>query len=288
MSPELVGILCTVAGTSFCGTAQMAGKTAVKYFPPVKMCAVRYAMSAVMCYMLGVMTTGRYVPQIGMRDLGVTVLISLMAWGIGAFLFFTAMQKDSMHRVTPLSNSISIWATVLSIVFLGEKFFPALGVAMLLLIVGIPMMTPGKGAERRWKWAMPAAFAVSVLWAFSIILTKLLISDINYVEFVYIKMVVAAAFHIVASMFVKEKSDYFRGLKFIVLSAVALIVGDTLLMAGVDRLPASVFSPVFATIIPFGFLGSIIFLGEKPIRRNWVGMLLIFAAAGICGYYGAR
>ena len=65
------------------------------------------------------------------------------------------------------------------------------------------------------------------------------------------------------------------------------MVGDILLMAGVGGLPASIFSPVFATTIPFGFISSVVFLREEPVRRNWLGMVLIFLAAAICGYYAA-
>lgn len=287
MSPEILGITYTVAGTSLCGVAQMTGKMAVKNMPPVKMCAARYLMSGAVCYALAAGSTGRLVPAMSAGQIGLCALISIMAWGIGAALFFTAMEKDSMHRVTPLSNAISIWATALSVLFLGEKLFPALGVAILLLAVGIPMMSPEKGDDRRWKWAIPAAVAVSVLWAITIVMTKALISGVNYLEFVSVKMGVAAVFHLIASAFVKEKADM-GGLKYVFLSAVTLVAGDTLLMAGVDRLPASIFSPVFATIIPFGFICSIVFLGEKPAKRNWIGMTLIFIAAGISGYYGAR
>jgi drug/metabolite transporter (DMT)-like permease len=77
------------------------------------------------------------------------------------------------------------------------------------------------------------------------------------------------------------KYGFFYGL----LSAMTLVVGDILLMAGVDGLPASVYSPLYSTTIPFGFIFSIAFIKEKPVRRNWLGMAMIFAAAAICGYF---
>ncbi len=287
LTEAISGILITITGASICGIAQLTGKMATKDMHPLKMCTVRYATAVPFALVATRVISGQWPQAITWSQFAMTAVIAIMAWGIGAMLFFTAMEKDSMHRVAPVSNSLSVWAVVLSIIFLKEKFFPALAVVLILLIVGIALMTPKASTERRWKWALPAALSVSLLWAVSVVLTKVLIGNINEAAFVFYTMIAAAAFHLGCSPFVKGPSSA-RGIQLAVISAITLVIGDTILMAGIDALPASIFSPVFATVIPFAFLGSVVVLGEKPLKRNWIGMLLIFLAAAICGFYGGQ
>jgi drug/metabolite transporter (DMT)-like permease len=134
---------------------------------------------------------------------------------------------------------------------------------------------------------MPLAVFVALTWAVNLILTKIYIQGVPLPAFVFIKMAAATLYHVMFFPF--DHSPFTRrGVVFSLISAVLLSVSDIMLMVGVRGLPATIFSPVFATVIPFGFILSVILLKEKPVRRNWAGMLLIFAAAAICGYYGAR
>jgi len=287
MTAGILGIIFTVVGTVLCAMAQLTGKVAAGRMPPVKMCAIRYGAAAPMCYAVMVGMTGRWDTGMDLSQTGMASLIAIIAWGFGAIFFFTTMRLDSMHRVAPVSNSLSVWTVLLSVLFLREPFFPALAVILVVLVGGISLMTPDATTQNRWKWAIPAGVAVSILWAVSIVLTKVTISDVHVAAFVFVKMVAAAIFHTALSPAAKG-TVHRDGIKFVIISAACLVVGDTLLMAGLSRLPASIFAPVFATIIPFGFIGSVFLLGERPLKRNWAGMGLIFLAAAVCGYYGAR
>ncbi len=280
-------ILYTILGCFICAIAQVAGTAATRDLHPVKVCFFRFGLAAPMCYVLSVAMTGDAFPDLTLRQYAMTALVGLISWVVGAIIFFTAMNKGGMHRVAPVSNSIGIWTVLLSVIFLGEKFLPMFIPVIILLGIGVAFMGPApKNGAHNWRPAIPAALLVSILWAVGIIITKIAVAGVPYATFVFIKLTAAAVALGAMYPFVGGKVTR-KTFLICLLSATTLVFGDTLLMAGLDGLPASVWAPLFATTIPFGFVLSIIFLKENPLRRNWLGMIFIFAAAAICGYIAA-
>ena len=287
MSGPAAAVAATLVGCLIVAFSQMTGKMATNHLHPVKVCALRFGLAAPFCYAVHVKTSGAWTLPINWQLFGMIGIIGILGWGVGALLFYTVMQKDSMHRVAPVCNSVSIFTVALSIVFLDEKFFPALGVVMVLLVVGIFFMTPSAAGTRRWGPALPVAVLVSLFWAVNLVMTKVYIVGVPKPAFVLVKMIVATSFHLCLFLFERSPINM-KGFQYSLISAFLLVAGDILLMMGLDGLPASVFAPIFATVIPFGFLLSVVILKERPVSRNWAGMLLIFAAAAICGYYGTK
>jgi drug/metabolite transporter (DMT)-like permease len=282
----MIYIFYTILGAAICAVAQALGMAATRHLHPFKVCALRFGLGAPVCYAFSVAYTRTWIPDLTPTQYLLAAVVGVSSWGIGAMMFFTAMQKGGMYRVGPVSNSLGIWTVILSVIFLGEKFFGALAVVMILLGAGVFLIAPASAKADKWKPAIPMALAVSVIWAAGIVLTKVAVRGVPYPTFVCIKMVAATVFLLFFYPFTGTKMNG-KGFLLGLGSAFTLVFGDTLLMAGIDALPASLFSPLFATTIPFGFLFSIVFLKEKPLVRNWIGMLLIFAAAAICGYYSA-
>lgn len=282
----MIFIFYTVLGSAICAVAQALGMAATRHMHPFKVCAMRFGLGIPFCYLLSVAFTKSWVPHLTLDQYLLAALVGVISWGVGAMMFFTAMQKGSMHRVGPVANSLGIWSVFLSIFFLGEPFFWALIVVVALLGAGVFLMAPASKTTQKWKPAIPFALAVSLMWAVGIVLTKVAIHGVPYPTFVCVKMVASTAFLMLFYPFTPTRINR-QGFMLGLGSALTLVIGDTLLMAGVDGLSATLFSPLFATTIPFGFLFSVVYLKEKPLRRNWIGMILIFAAAAICGYYSA-
>lgn len=287
MSAASIAILSTVAGAAVLAIAQMTGKQAADEMDPVKSCFFRFVFSIPLCWGLLALTTGRWWFDASVSRILTIAAIGMIAWGVGALVFFTVMKRDSMHRASPISNSLSVWVAVLSILFLGEPFFPALVGVLALLLCGVALMAPENGTGRAWKWGIPLALLVAILWSVSIVLTKAFIRGIPAPGFVLIKVMAASVFH--AFFYRSSPSRPNRnGVLLSVASAITLVGGDTLFVFGVSGLTASIATPLFTTTIPFGFLLSVFVLKEKPTWKNWVGMILIFIAAALCGYYGSK
>jgi len=278
-------ILITILGAAIVAIAQTAGKAALRDLHPVKFCALRFGVGIPFCYAIGVAETHKWVPELALKQYLMISAIGLIGWGIGAVIFFWAMKKDSMHRVGTISNSLSIWVVVMSVMFLGEKFFPAMIPVLILLVIGAALLAPTAEGTKAWKPAIPVGLVISIIWAISIVMTKVAVHNVPYAFFVAIKMAATTVFLMMFYFFMPTKLTQ-GNLKLSTISALTLVVGDILLMVGVDGLPASIYSPIYATTIPFGFMFSIWFIKERPVGRNWLGMLLIFASAAICGYYG--
>jgi drug/metabolite transporter (DMT)-like permease len=287
MGGPAISVACTVLGAAVLAAAQLTGKQAADEMDPVKSCFFRYLLSIPICYALLAVTSGHLIPQITIHQLLTAGLVGLIAWGVGAIVFFTVMHRDSMHRVSPISNSMSVWVAVLSIIFLGEPFFPALVAVLAFLVAGVFLMSPENGEGKSWRWGIPLALLVALLWSVSIVMTKVFIKGMHPAAFVLVKVTAATAFHSFFYSSSPAKANA-KGVWLSVASAATLVGGDTLFLAGLKGLPASIATPLYTTMIPFGFLMSIVFLKEKPLLRNWIGMALIFAAAAICGYYSAH
>lgn len=287
MSSAVLAMMYTVTGCFVVAFSQLTGKMAADRIHPLYVCGLRFGMAIPVCFGVLVYETGSLSLDITWKLFVIIGLIGVLAWGGGALLFYTLMSRDSMHRVLPICNSVSIWTVALSIIFLGEPFFPALGLVLVMLAIGIAYMTPSHAGTQRWKPAIPLALLVALMWSVNLILSKLYVDQVPRPMFVLIKMIWASGFHLTFFPMVRSRITR-SGFGFALVSAMLLVPGDILLMMGVNGLPASIFSPVYATVIPFGFLLSVIILKERPMARNWFGMSLIFAAATICGYYGSR
>jgi len=283
----LIYVACTVAGAFICAIAQATSMAATRYMHPLKVCFYRFTIAVPFCYLAGFFTTGKTLPGVTVEQFLYIGSIGFIAWGIGGFLFFYAMSKGSMHRVAPISNSLVIFVVILSIIFLGEPFFKELIFIVLILGAGIGMIAPTSKNDKQWKPAVPVAVMVAFLWGTSIVMTKVAVAGVPYPYFVFIKMIFTSGFFFIVQLFYKTPSNK-KGILLCFASALALVAGDSLLMMAVDGLPASIFSPIYATVIPFGFVFSVVFLKEKPHKRNWWGMGLIFLAAAICGYLGSN
>jgi drug/metabolite transporter (DMT)-like permease len=287
MSDAMLAMMYTITGCFVVAFSQLTGKMASDRIHPIFVCGLRFGLAAPLCYGVAVYQTGSWRLALSWQLFLIIGGIGILAWGGGALLFYTLMSRDSMHRIAPICNSVSIWTVALAIFFLGEPFFPALAVVLVLLAIGIVFITPSHADTKRWGPAIPLALLVALMWAINLILTKVFVGDVARPVFVLVKMIWATGFHLTFFPVIKSRITR-NGALFCLISAVLLVPGDILLMMGVNGLPASIFSPVFATVIPFGFILSVIILKERPMARNWFGMLLIFAAAAICGFYGAR
>ncbi len=278
----------TILGCMICACAQVMGKAGAESIGSLRACVVRFAGVIPLSWLVMYGSTGSVIPQISGVDAAKAAVIAILGWGVGSWMFFYVATRDGMSRVGPVANSLPVWSVALSMLMLGDRWFPAMGPVLVLLMAGIVMMAPAaKEGLGRWKPAVPIAFGLALIWAFTTVMNKTFIHGIPYPAFVFVKFCGAGVFFIVAGFFSRGRMSL-RGFLISYLSGVALIVADILLTAGLDGLPASVFSPLYSTIIPFTFLGSVVFLGEKPRRRHWTGMIFIFAAAVLCGYYGTK
>ena len=287
MNGTVYAVLITVLGCFVMAGAQITGKMAADRVPLFRMCALRFGLAIPVGYAAYIANTGRFRLGFTLPQCIIFALIGVLSWGIGASLFFLITHRDGIHRAAPICNSMTVWVVALSVIFLKEPLFPALGVVVVLLLTGIILMTPAAKEQKHWSPAIPLAVVVSLVWAVTIVLSKVFLKGVDPSAFVCVKVIGATLFLSLIAPF--SKGPVLRGgLALTALSGACLAGGDILLMVGVKALHASVFSPLYATTIPIGFLLSIFILKEKPVPRNWFGMALIFIAAAVCGYYGAK
>ena len=168
----MIFIIYTFVGAAIVAVAQTAGKLALRDMHPVKVCVFRFGLGAPVCYLLGVAQTHKWNPGLTAHQYLIISLIGIIAWGIGAVIFFGAMKRDTMHRVGTISNSLSIWVVVMSMLFLGEPFFPAMIPVLILLVAGAALLAPATEGAKRWRPAIPVGLLISIIWAVSIVVTK--------------------------------------------------------------------------------------------------------------------
>ncbi|GAI42295.1 unnamed protein product [marine sediment metagenome] len=79
---------------------------------------------------------------------------------------------------------------------------------------------------------------------------------------------------VVTRVKIRIKFDKCVGLS--ILSGIGLFTGELLSFFALGMEKASVLSPIYGAVIPFGFLLSIFLLGEKPTKKTILGVITVF------------
>lgn len=281
---KLMTIIFSLLAALFWALAQVTGKSALKHTTATVFNTVRYTFFIIAVIIIILTTHSLQIPSY--RLIIITILTGIIGWAIASQLFFSIMSKNSLHRIAPIVNSFPLWVVLLAILFLGEKvtfmFFAAVGI----VLCGVWLLAPKSEEKNESVTGILLSVLVSFLWAVSVVLTKYCLSYNNLLTVLFFKLVVVAPVFWIwvlsstnrdSSWFTKMKQKFNKqGVKYSVLSGLCLVVGETFYMLALKNDTASRVSLVTNTVIPFVFLFSIVFLGEKPRWWNYLGTALIF------------
>jgi len=279
-SPSLIGFLLGAGGVAALCAMDVVAKSLGASLPILQVVFVRYA-GAALWLALYLLITRRawpkktYLKRHALRG-------SLMA--VTAFFFFYGITHLPLAIAAALAMSAPIYVSFLGIVILKEPASPVLLLAILLglagsLIIifgGAPVVTTGSSTLMAWA----AAILAPVCYACVLVLLKHHSSDEGAAAMILAQSAIAALVSLpfAASTLIVPPAD--------TLWQIALIgflgtIGFILLIAGLRRLPASIFASIDYTGLLWAAFFGYIFFGETVGLRVWLGGGLIIAACAI-------
>lgn len=207
---------------------------------------------------------------------------ALMA--LTACLFFYGVTHLPLAIAAALAMSAPIYIAFLGIVFLKEKASPTLflaillGVAGSLVIVfgGAPIPTSGSSSILMWG----AAILAPLSYAATLVLLKHHASDEGAAAMTLAQSLAAAAITLplAVSNFVPPTPHMWMQIALIGFFGAC---GFLLLIGGLRRLPASVFSLIDYTGLLWAAVFGFFFFSENVEPRLWIGGSMIIAACTI-------
>jgi drug/metabolite transporter (DMT)-like permease len=259
-------------------SAQVIGKMALSKIDVLTFNAVR-ASTVLPLAILFVIFTGELMnPRL--EFLLPAIISGIIGRFVAVQLFFYLMKKNLAHRVMSISNSYPLWSVILAVLLLGEQPSVVVLVAAVLIVVGAYFLSSKGGESGSWNlFGAAMAFLVAIMWGSLIVINKYCLGGMSAgTLLLLVNATGAAACTSVVIPRVRNSPELDRrSVGLAMLSGIlGLFVGEILSYFALRMEKASVLSPVLGTLIPFGFLLTVFLLKERPSRRAYFGMVIIF------------
>lgn len=276
---SLAFVLMLVATTCW-ALGHVIGKLALRKMDVSVFNAIRTSIVVPMAVLFAILTGSLANP--GLEYIFAGALAGMIGWFAAAQLYFHLLKRGSAHRIMPVGNSYPLWGIILAVLFLGEEARPVLFAAAVLVIIGAYFLAPKQNKSSHWNIAtVPSALLVAVIWGSTIFLGKYCLNGgMTAGTLLVLVVVFGAAFCDVTMVITHIKNRIKFDKKCVGISmlsgTVSLFIGDVLSFFALGMEKASVLSPIYGAVIPFGFLLSIFLLKEKPAKKMILGMITVF------------
>lgn len=212
-------------------------------------------------------------------------VLAVMSGAFGLFaalqIYFYALKRASAHRIVPIANSASVWAVILALLLLGEGITAILPFSLALVVCGAFLLAPQNEESNNWRFAVPLAITVAVLWGFNMTIQKAAInSGMSFLNLIWISVVSAAILFNLTAVITRSWRGQCLNRKSVGLSIASGLSNNLFgllfytLALGMEKVSA--IAPFTSATIPFGFLLSVFIVREKPTKKAIIGMLLVF------------
>lgn len=221
--------------------------------------------------------------------LGVLLLSVLLSMVIGDILQFTAIRRLGIALAMPIASCYPLLTMVIATLFLGETVRPrAVGGALLVIAGVILVALPRRALEaeatrqaftsNHWI-GVGLALASALCAAGATTLTRVAVVDIDLIAANMIRLPFSAAVCALISVAERRQPPWrIERARFLPLFLAGLIsMGSGITYLNAIKLAGAAKTATLNASAPiFGLLGAVLFLGERPTRRNIVGTLVAF------------
>jgi len=237
-------------------------------------------------YLLGKWTL---LSELNMVSIAYIGIASLLVLGVGDILYFSGLKFVGVAKTVPIAYSYSIFVAVISIIFLGESLTAPILLGTVAVVSGIWLVV-GKvenkvGKKEHSKLGLLAALGTSLCWACGVSIFKIILANTDPFILASVRMLFLLPVLGVFMMLPFGKKSSSKNLtRFNILTMflgglMAIGVGDTLYLVGLEITKANVAAPLASTTPLFAAIIAILFLKEEVSKRVLVGAF--FVTAGI-------
>lgn len=283
---ELTPFLLAIAAAFFWGLAQAIGKICLRdlsatVFNVIRFSTVSLVLTPVMLfYGTGISKTW---------PIFLAVISGFLGLYFATNIYFYIMKRAPLHRVIAIGNSSPFWAVVLAFFLLGERISTILPFSLALVVGGAFLFLPRREEGNGSALAVPITMAVAVLWGLNQVIRKsALESGMGILTFLWISIICAALFLILTAGVTSSWKNSNLSRASVGLSIFSGISGHLLgnffYLAALGMEGVGALAPLISASIPFGFLLSILIVGERPTRRALIGMVIIFSGVVLAAF----
>lgn len=276
-------LLALGAALSWAGD-QVIGKLALRTTSVSVFNAIRPSFTLPLVILFALSTGGLSYPGIELTL--ITILTGVINWVVAGELYFYAIHRGDAHRIIPIGNSHAIWGVAAAVLLLGEEMRPVLFLSAGLVFTGAYLLTSRVGKTSRWRAGIPLALLAAFMWGSMIVPLKYCLDNgmsVGTLLVIYTASAAVACSIVAGIRHLMTGVRYDRrGVKLSLLSAaLGFFIGEILFVSALEMEKASVLAPVPGAVIPFGFLLSILLLGERPTKRAILGMIVVLVGISL-------
>lgn len=170
------GVLFALVTSVISGFAIFYSKISVAKIDPLVMATTRNLYVGVVFLIFISISKKIYeLKQLKRKDLGLLILIGFIGGGIPFYLFFSGLKLIGPQTGNLIHKTLFIWVTVLSVVFLEEKFNLSYLVSYLLVFVGTFLFAPFKFTFGKGELLVLSA---TILWSIETIIAKKVLKNV--------------------------------------------------------------------------------------------------------------
>ena len=285
MTRIVAGILLGAAGIAILSAMDATAKSLGAALSPFQIGFVRYLGAAIWLVPVIVLTRGAWPRR---QNIGRhAARAALMALTAG--LFFHAVVHLPLAIATALWMSAPVYVSLFGIVLLGERPTAGMGLAILLgmagsliiILGGAPSDTESSADVLAWA----AAIFAPVSYASALVLLKNHAGDESAAAMTLAQSLIAAMLFLPLAL---PGFSVPSGWLWLQIALVGLLgaLGLMLMIAGLRRMPASVFAVVDYTGLLWAAAFGALFFAEIPGALFWVGGGMIIAACAVSARAG--
>lgn len=275
-----IGLLFSAAGIATLCAMDAMVKALGANLSTFEIALVRYAGSAAWLAIFLLLTRGAWPER---RNFGRHAARGALVM-VTACLFFYGITNLPLAIAAALGMAAPIYVSIFSVIFLKERLSPVIGLAIALGIVGSLVIIFGgepidtTNASNLLAWA--AAALAPACYALVIIMLKHHSSDESAAAMTLAQSFIAALIALPLALpgMVMPPVGLWPQ---IVLVGFLGALGFLLIIAGLRRVPASVFAVVDYTGLLWAAFYGYLFFAETPELRLWIGGGLIIGACAV-------
>ncbi len=166
----------------------------------------------------------------------------------------------------------------MAFLFLNEEITFIIPISAVLIFVGTFLLSGRDNKDKdSWKYGVPVASFVAFLWGLNAVFNKFALNEgMQLFSLLFVRVASAAMIFLLAFGIRSIRSFPKLTRKSVGLSALsgvtASVIGSFLYLSALSREAASKLAPITGSTVLFGFLLSVVILGENPTRKAFLGL----------------
>jgi len=235
-------------------------------------------------YLLGKWSLLSELDMVSVAYIGFSSILVLV---VGDMLYFTGLKSVGVAKTVPIAYSYSIFVALISTIFLGEPLTALVLLGTMAVVSGIWLVVGRAENEvskrEHSKLGILAALGTSLCWACGVAVFKSILANTDPFLLASVRMLfllpVLGVFTVLPSGTRSSTRHLtrFNILTMFLSGLVAIGVGDTFYLVGLETTKANVVAPLASTTPLFATIIAILFLKEKVSKRVVVGTFLVTA-----------